>query len=392
MLVKVSQKMAEREKVKPQNRLLYLDNLRIYLIIIVILHHASLAYGGSGAWSVRDPAVDAISPIFLIIFNVISSSYFMSAFFLLAGYFTPRSLERKGSKQFLKDRVIRLVIPIVIYTTIIAAINDYMIGSFVNDANLSIWTIIKSRIEHLYYSPGHLWFLQTLLVFAVIYVIYRVLADRSSRKPIQFYRDTFPPNTILFLCIGVLAVLTFAVRLVFPVDVWFLHVQPANHIYYAFCFISGVLAYRGGWFRRLSGSQARPWGIMSLVSIPLFVVILGLGGGMENAYKFTGGLYWQAFTYAAWESFFMIGIIVFLLYFFRERLNKTGLVTKSMAANVYTVYIIHVTILITLQILLLSINIPTIMKFFIVSLIAVPLCFTLSNLIRKIPYTRRVLG
>ena len=353
--------MTEREKVKPRNRLFYLDNLRIYLIIMVILHHASLAYGGSGAWSVRDPAVDAISPIFLIIFNVISSSYFMSAFFLLAGYFTPRSLERKGSKQFLKDRLIRLVIPIVIYTIIIAAINDYLIGNFVNDANVSIWTIIKSRIEHLYYSPGHLWFLQTLLVFAVIYVIYRVLADRSSRKPIQFYQDTFPPNTILFL-------------------------------YYAFCFFSGVLAYRSDWFSRLSGSQARPWGIMSLVSIPLIFVIFGLGGAMENVNKFTGGLYWQAFTYAAWESFFMIGIIVFLLYFFRERLNKTGRVAKSMAANVYTVYIIHVTILIALQILLLSINIPTIIKFFIVSLIAIPLCFTLSTLIRKIPYAKRVLG
>jgi surface polysaccharide O-acyltransferase-like enzyme len=358
----------------------------------VILHHASLAYGGSGAWSVRDPTVDAISPIFLIIFNIISSSYFMSAFFLLAGYFTPRSLERKGSKQFLEDRVIRLVIPIIAYTTIIAAINDYMIGNFVNDANVSIWTIIKWRIEHLYYEPGHLWFLQTLLVFTLIYVIYRVLADRSSRKPIQFYQDTFPPNTILFLCIGVLAVLTFAMRLVFPVDVWLLHVQPANHVYYAFCFFSGVLAYRSDWFSRLSGSQARPWGIMSLVAVPLFFVISGLGGGMENIYKFKGGLYWQAFTYAAWESFFMIGITVFLLFFFRERLNKTGRVAKSMAANVYTVYIIHVTILIALQILMLSINIPTIMKFFIVSLIAVPLCFTLSTLIRKIPYAKRVLG
>ncbi|MCW4033653.1 MAG: acyltransferase family protein [Candidatus Bathyarchaeota archaeon] len=385
--------MAERERAKPQNRLFYLDNLRIYLIILVILHHAALAYGGVGAWFVRDPAVDAISPIFLTIFNVINQSYFMSAFFLLAGYFTPRSLERKGSKQFLKDRVIRLVIPIIIYTTIIQAINGYMIENFVNDANLSIWAIIKWRIEHLVtsYSPGHLWFLQTLLVFAVIYVIYRVLADRSSRKPIQLYPNTFPPNTILFLCIGVLAVFTFAVRLVFPVDVWFLYVQPAHFVHYAFCFFSGVLAYRSDWFRRLSGSQARPWGIMSLVVVPLFLVIV-LGGGLENAYKLVGGLNWQAFTYAAWESFLMIGIIVFLLYFFRERLNKTGLVAKSMATNVYTVYIIHATILLALQILILPINIPTIMKFFIVSLIAVPLCFTLSTLIRRIPYARRVLG
>jgi glucan biosynthesis protein C len=374
-----------------KSRLLYLDNLRIYLIILVILHHAAIAYGGAGDWPVRDPAVDDISPIFLLIFNVINQSYFMSAFFLLAGYFTPRSLERKGSKQFLKDRLIRLAIPIVIYTTIIEAINDYMIGNFVQDASVSIWSIIKWRIGHLYYNPGHLWFLQALLVFAVIYVIY-ISANRYSGQPIQLCPDTFPPNTILFLCIGVLSVLTFVVRLVFPVNVWFLNVQPAHFVHYTFCFFSGVLAYRSDWFRRLSRSQARPWGVMSLVVIPLILVIFILGGGSENEYKFVGGLHWQSFTYAAWESFLMIGITVFLLYFFRERLNKAGIVAKSMAANVYTVYIIHQTIVIALQILILSINIPTIMKFFIVSLLAVPLCFTISTFIRRIPYARRVLG
>jgi len=115
-------------------------------------------------------------------------------------------------------------------------------------------------------------------------------------------------------------------------------------------------------------------------------------GAEENAYKVAGGLHYQAFIFAAWESFLMIGMIVFLLYFFRERFNKAGPVAKSMAANVYTVYIIHATIIIALQILMLSINIPTIIKFFIVSLIAIPLCFTLSILIRRIPYARRVLG
>jgi len=48
-----------------------------------------------------------ISPILLSLFNIINQSYFMSAFFLLAGYFTPFSLERKGIKQFLIDRLIR---------------------------------------------------------------------------------------------------------------------------------------------------------------------------------------------------------------------------------------------------------------------------------------------
>jgi len=85
---------------QPKARLFFLDNLRIYMTILVIFHHAALAYGGIGAWHVSDPMTDEISPILLIIFGAINQSYFMSAFFLLAGYFTPHSLERKGVKQF----------------------------------------------------------------------------------------------------------------------------------------------------------------------------------------------------------------------------------------------------------------------------------------------------
>jgi glucan biosynthesis protein C len=383
--------MPEQIGTDPPNRQLYLDNLRIYLTILVILHHATLTYGGSGAWvggrDLVDPAVDAISSFLLPIFNCINQSYFMSAFFLLAGYFTPQSFDRKGSFQFLKDRLIRLGIPIIIYTTIIFNINEYMLGVFRGD-------LYRIRIR---YEPGHLWFLKALIIFAVCYMIFRALADRiPSKKRIQLYRETFPPDAILFLCIAILSVLTFAVRLVFPVGVWFLRIQPGHFVHYIFCFYIGVLAYRGDWFHRLSKKQARRWGMMSLVVIPLLLVIGALGGAGEDAEKFAefllGGLHWQAFAYAVWESFLMVGIIVFLLCFLRETLNKAGPIAKSLAINVYTVYIIHQTILAAVQILFLRIDIPTILKFFFVSLIAVILCFSLSILIRRIPFARRVLG
>jgi surface polysaccharide O-acyltransferase-like enzyme len=245
------------------------------------------------------------------------------------------------------------------------------------------------------YEPGHLWFLQALILFAVIYAIFRALTASGTENNFRLYPDRFPPDAILLLSIGILTILSFAVRLVFPVGVWFLSVQPGHFVHYTFAFYVGVLAYRGDWFRRLSAAQARRWGKISLVVIPFFFVLAILGGVLEddrNVDKFLGGLGWQAFSYALWESLLMVGIILFLLYFFRERLFKAGPTAKAMAANVYTVYIIHQTILIGLNLLFLSIQIPTIVKFVLVSSIVVPACFLLSALIRRIPYTRRVLG
>ena len=379
--------MNQDKVLKPASREVYLDNLRIYLTILVIFHHAAIAYGGAGDWRVIDPSVDEISPIFLVFFNALNQSYFMSVFFLLAGYFTPGSLEKKGAWEFLKDRLIRLGIPLLVYTTIILNLNDYVFDKFLYRKPFS---------PVLSYSPGHLWFLQALLVFAIVYVVYRLWADRNAdKKYFQYSQGRFPPNRSLALSIFLLAILTFGMRTIFPVGVWFLGVQPGHFVHYIFAFFVGILARRGDWFTRLDKKQARQWGTVSLITMPFFFVLVVLGGLLEsedNLFKFVGGVHWQAFSYALWESILFIGITVFLLHYFRERFNNAGSLGRSMAANVYTVYIIHQTLLYSMNILFLSIDIPTIVKFFVVSLITVPLCFILSSLIRKIPYARRVLG
>jgi len=382
-----AKKRVEKTSATPPARLFHLDNLRVYLTILVILHHTAIAYGAGGDWSIVDPAVDDISPIFLTFFTAVNQSYFMSAFFLLAGYFTPRSLDRKGRARFIKDRLIRLGIPLLLFTTIILNINEYLyIVYYLKGSFSPIWA----------YSPAHLWFLQALLIFTVIYVVYRVFADRiTSRRISQCYQDRFPPNTALVLGIIILTVLTFVVRLRFPVGSWVAGLQPAHFVHYIFSFYVGILARRGDWFNRLTKRQARQWGIVSLVVIPIGLVSISvdvLSGNEENFVKLMGGMHWPAFGSALWETILLVGITVFLLYLFRERFNKAGPLLRSMAKNVYTVYIIHLTVLWGMTIVFLPVNIPTILKFFIVSFITISLSFLLSALIRKAPYARRVLG
>lgn len=371
-------------------RLFHLDNLRIYLTILVIFHHAAITYGGGGDWGdwlVVDPAVDEISPIFLAFFNAINQSYFMSALFLLAGYFTPRSFEKKGGRGFIRDRLIRLGIPILLCTTIIFNINVYLADRFIRHVPFSPrWT----------YTPGHLWFLQALLIFAVIYVVYRAITDRNpSRIFFQYYQDRFPPNSTLVLSIIILTILTFVVRIWFPLGSWVIGFQFGHFSHYIFSFFVGILVQRGDWFNRLSKRQARRWGLTALIVTPFFFVLVILGRLLENEanlVKYLGGVHWQAFAYALWETILFIGITVFLLYFFREHLGKAGSLARTMAENVYTVYIIHQTVLFGINLVFLQINIPTILKFFIVGTITVFICFPLSVLIRKIPGARRILG
>jgi surface polysaccharide O-acyltransferase-like enzyme len=363
-------------------RMHYLDNLRIYLTILVILHHATLAYGGMGDWGIRDKVTDEVSPFLFIVFNALNQSYFMTAFFLLAGYFTPRSLERKGAKTFLLDRAIRLGVPLLVYTTCILTLTDFLILRFYLGRPFQL---------RLRYEPGHLWFLQALFLFALIHVIFRAF-KKSATKLTD--RD-LPSDAVIWIAVIVLSVLTFLVRLAYPVGETVLNMHPGHFVHYVFAFVAGIVAYRGDWLRRLTNARGKRWGYVALGTFPFFFVLLVLGGALEsdaNLVKFLGGFTWQAMSYAAWETIMMVAIILFLLYFFREKFDRAGALTKTMAASVYTVYIIHQIVLYSLNIVFLSVAIPSFVKFIAVSLLGVPLCFLLSVLIRKLPYARRVLG
>ncbi len=367
-------------------RVAYLDNLRIYLTILVILHHAAIAYGGAGDWPVKDPATDAISPILLAIFNAVNQAYFMSAFFLLAGYFTPRALASKGIAHFLSDRLIRLGVPLVLYSALIVNINKYLLDVYYRGV------AYKPLIG---YNAGHLWFVQALLIFAGVYALYWAIGRRRATPVGAVAPRSFPTDATWLAWICILAQLTFAVRLFFPVGVWVFEMQLGHFVHYIFAFAAGILAYHYDWFNRLEATQARRWGWSVVIAIPLFVPLVVLAGALTdaaNVAKLLGGWHWEALAFALWESWLMVAMTIVLLYLFRTRFNGAGAWVRTMAANVYTVYIIHQTILIALNIALLAAPIPTIVKFLIASLLTLVICFGLSSLIRKLPLARHVLG
>ncbi|MFN8495370.1 MAG: acyltransferase family protein [Caldilineaceae bacterium] len=370
-----------------KTRMAYLDNLRIYLTILVILHHAAIAYGGAGDWPVKDPAVDKVSPMLLAIFNAVNQAYFMSAFFLLAGYFTPRALANKGVKQFINDRLLRLGVPLLLYTTLVVNLNKLL---------LDVYYRKVAYQPFIGYSAGHLWFVQALLLFAGIYVVYWVIAKPGgARTKAAISPSAFPSDGHLLGWIGGLALLTFVVRLRFPVGVWLWEMQLGHFVHYVFAFGAGILAYHHDWLNQLTGAQARRWGISACAAVPLFVILVGLAGALDNGAnvaKLLGGWHWEALAFALWEAWLMIALIVFLLYLLRAKFNTAGPLTRMMAANAYTVYLIHQTVLIALNIALLSTPIPTIVKFFLASAMTILVCFGLSGLIRRIPGAERVLG
>ncbi len=67
-----------------------------------------------------------------------------------------------------------------------------------------------------------------------------------------------------------------------------------------------------------------------------------LGGFLEGKdYVYFGGLYWQSFAYALWESFYCIAMCLGLTVLFRDKLSNKSSLTEFMSDNAFGVYVFH---------------------------------------------------
>jgi glucan biosynthesis protein C len=68
---------------------------------------------------------------------------------------------------------------------------------------------------------------------------------------------------------------------------------------------------------------------------------------------------------------------------FRDRVNSQTPLAREMAQSTYAAYMLHVFVAVPFQSLALGLAVLPLFKFFLVSLVTVPVSFLLANLIRR---------
>ena len=380
-----------------RTRLFFVDNLRILLTVIVVLHHLAIVYGASGDFPYKEARPDDLATIVLSLFTAVNAPYFMGFFFLISGYFVPGSYDRKGIGLFLKDRLLRLGVPVLFYIMVIHPLLHYALAVTVRGFAGSFWTFFVRHIRG--YSDyglgvGPMWFIVVLLIFSIVYGLWRRLANPATDYP---HSDSKTPGNMAIAVFALgLGLVTWVVRIWYPIDRWvtilLMPVEIAHLPQYIILFVIGIIAYRRNWFLGISDAVGKVWLGIAIICIVLLPIIFVAGGALEGKVDpFKGGVQWQAVVTAFWEAFLCLGMVVGLLVLFRKRFNQQGTLAKAMSAGAYTVYIIHQPVLIFLGLVLSGIRLPHLLKFALVAPVAVALCFLLSNYIRKLPLARRIL-
>ncbi len=377
---------------KAGTRLLFVDNIRVFLTILVILHHLMITYAGTGSWIYTEGSPDLITSALGGWYCAIDQAFFMGLFLLISAYFVPGSYDRKGAGRFFKDRLVRLGIPLIVYSWIINPVLWY--ASHYQDIRVPFWSYFPSG----YFSGGELigqgplWFVEVLLIFSLVYMLWRRFVPSRPASPNVETR--FPRTGVIILFALLLGITTFLVRLAFIMDAYSfkpLNLQFPFFTQYIALFVVGLIAYRRNWLMSLPDKIGRRWLIIAVVLILVYAPMMLALGVATDPVSFKGGWHWQSLVFALWESAFCISMCIGLIYAFRRYLNRRGKIAGFLVPNAYTAYLIHAPVIVALAFALRVVTLYPLLKWAVVGLVAVPLCFGLGSLIRKLPYTDRVL-
>jgi len=368
-------------------KIFYIDNLKVGLITLVILHHALNTYGAEGGWYYTQKTTTAGAVSAMVVLITINQSFFMGFFFFLSAYFIPGSYNKKGAARFVKDRLLRLGIPLVFYSFILSPVLIYLVYYFGKGHHITFIQFLGGF--HDWIDFGVLWFVAALLLFTFVYVLWRMINKKYQSKSFAT-----PSSRMILGFATAVGIISFLVRIVFPIG-WILNPVGFNLAYfsqYVALFLLGLVAAKNNWLEAFpydKGKNFVRYALRLLLFFPATLII-------EKAVKspqawFTGGLHWQQLLYAVWEQLLGFSIIVALLTYGKKLWNKSSALMGKLSRNAFAVYIFHPLVLIALSLSLKNWDVDPAWKFLIVAPLGVVGSFLLASAITLIPGVRKII-
>jgi glucans biosynthesis protein C len=342
----------------------------------VIVGHVLITYADVGTWSYRETSVNDAFLIPAALVVALGSLFAMGVFFLIAGLMTPGPLARKGPAVFLRDRLLRLALPFLVFLLLL-----YPTVKWVGErGSRPLGWYLREQLRDL--DPGPLWFVLALLLFSIGYVAWRQVRPRvPGQRPMGPF--------VLVTLAACISVATFVTRLWFPIDsrqVFELHVWQWPQC--VGMFVLGIACAENGWLQPVPGSTRRWAGVSAIVG--LLAIVGAFAVGRDSIDPFQGGTSWQAALVAVCEGVLAVGLAVWLLGFFQAHVDRAGRFGRAMGRAAFGAYVLQAAVVIGLAVLLASWQVAPELKFLVVAPTAVAGSFGLAWLLTRIPGVRRI--
>lgn len=346
----------------------YIDNLRLMCILLLIPYHAAMAWN---VWGEGNYILLGQSRI-LSSLVVGVSPWYMTLLFLLAGISARYSLQRRSYGKFAKERVLKLLLPLLIGTVTVMPILCFIAdrtncgyqGSFWEHYPVFFtkWTDITGYDGG--FSIGHLWFL--LYLFVISMVSLPIISLQGKQLKNAAFQNV---NATVVLIFTLLALALSRVEL-----------GGKSILTYLLLYLLGyfVLSEETVIDRLQRGRYLYLilWIVFSVVNVYCFL-------WSERDY----GIVNQAMSYGAG----CFGIMT-LLSVGKNVLNRTHRMGQFLSAQSFLIYIFHFPWVVALQYVLSTVTSNTALIFGVSTVCAFSATILTSTLVKNIPVVNVLFG
>ncbi len=365
-----------------KTRIYFLDNLRTFLILLVVVLHSGLVYESvlQNNWIVIDPVKNESIGLIRMYLDL----FVMFMIFFISGYFVRFSTQNKSAFTFIKSKFNRILLPwiVAVFTLIPAYKVIFLFSRGLPQQEwftyFHIYERAGSDLSFYANNPAQnwLWFLPVLFLFQVIYLA-------LSKTKLLSLKISLKTGVALVFGIGVIySMIISAAGLKGWVDTALFHFQTERILIYFSSFLLGSLCNKLNVFESKVKNKKSYIisNVVLSVSITIFTVVaLNLFYNMidpNRDFYFVSEWVDKLFYYISALSL-MLSFLHIFIYTFRWNLNKSNNLLNELNRNSYSVYIIHVIIMGLIALILVKFSLPVYVKFLILTC----LTFIVSNVI-----------
>lgn len=345
----------------------YIDNLRWMAILLLFPFHAFQIWNGGEyfyIWSHTENVMYALSTFIY--------PWYMTLLFAIAGISCKYSLQKRTQKQFLCERIKKLLIPFVFGVLFIVPIMTYIAEIFFNGytgSYIGQYILFFTKETDLTgykggFTPAHLWFLLYLFVISLIALLIRNLQKK-------FFSD-FKVNKLPYIVILLLFIPIWAFS-------YLLDIGGKSIGQFLILFLIGYYC--------LSEENI----MHTLKKYKYISTVLWIVSGCAYTYLYCFAEMRNVFVAGLYNFFGWTGIIS-LLGIGESYLNFSNKIFAYFTRASFPIYIIHMPVLVVAGFFILKLNIGIAFQFALIVSVSFVLTILIYEIIKRIPYLRFMFG
>ena len=371
-----------------------IDALRVFATILTIFFHTAFLFTW-GTWYFIQNEELSVELLFVIL---IIDIFHMPLFFFLAGMSTSYSLNFRTGTEYLKERVKRILIPLILGILIVIPLIVYF-------ERLAWWSDTRYNQENfngtflefypLYFEIGtidwyHLWFIAYLFLFSLVALpLFLRFNKEKGKQQLSSIANKYGRGKKIFLFALPLILFNVSLRWIFPGYSKYIIDDLAHVFFYLTIFIFGFIIIRDIRFEESFDRNKKLALVLAVITSCVFLIlfflilIIPMQGLILLLWYVT---YYTLFSFSSWC--WLIAIYGYGRKFLTQQNSKISYLSKI----ALPMYIIHLTVIIMIGFYVLQWEVHWGIKFLVISTSSLFIIILLCELIKTNNVTRFIFG